>query len=1121
EFEFWGMFEQDIEPCCWTSYSQAAECKDTLAAIDSTFLTGNCAVMADVWKSETNQWIRFRRRMWSILEDPAASLIARIYVFVSMFVVVTSIVCFVSETYEAFRVPLPGANLTIGPTCTTACGVYVDPQLVSGAKYYSDDDTEPHPVLRYLDYSMFVFFTLELLMRLFFAPDYRAYFTDFLNWIDIVCVVTHAVSLSLSSIETLPNYTPTLVKTVLTLRVLRGLRVVRVLRIFKLVKHYNAFRILVYTIKISLRELMLMIVFLFVGAVIFGSIIHLVEKDSFRNIPYGLWWALVTMTTVSGQGNGLSKHYYSSVIVNASNCTASTPSGQVGYGDFAPRQAAGYAIGCVCVIFGVLTIAFTVPIVVNNFAMYYSHAQSRNKKPREYWRIKRVPNKVEAASGEQKSPIDATLITARSTAEATITVLDYELDKEAVEAAKRAPPTEAQLYGLDLADAVGGGDGIGWNNFNDDGVGSTDFNNADTPTSGKQPPGPEAAAAAPAGTRRSDSEMMSAAEAKKIKAIEKSESAVARCWPRRRSRRSSWTRLGKLRLRPLSDARLHCGKGREPTWPDSIPLGGHPWMMTKKTLATSESVIGLLSCSVSCCCCCTRSWADGDMTINESGRFCDDAGKNSRGGGGGGRRPVVLVALIAAAAMVVVQQRCCGHQSTSRRCRSGSGSSSRRGSRGRRSRRIGGTSFVVAGRRDPKGSIGGIDQSWAPAGGMSGRFLRRTGTADSRSSAGSLLQTPSAGLRGRECAGARQPEQPARAVRPLGSRRELELEYHEVAVAAGELRSPPSAAASDAGAAAAPPKDADEDDDVEDVDESSSVLLEAENRRCLLGQRSPVPSSALVELPSLSSQMSRLAAPGPGGSRFELASAVVEVVMAAPELPAVGVASSISSRSSLEARLPVADAETEKFSRDGGFVIRGAVLVVQYQRLPLLQLLLLPGQSEIQHRSSRGASIQWHQHPVAPAPSGAKHQVAPSTQWRQHPVAPAPSGASTQWRTQWRQHPVAPSTQWRQHQWCQAPSDASTQWRQHPVAPAPSGASTQWRQHQWRTQCASTSGASTQWRQHPVAPAPSGTSTQWRQHQVAPAPSGASTSGASTQWRQAPSGDSTQWRQHQEVTQQS
>uniref|UniRef100_A0A1I8IWW5 BTB domain-containing protein n=1 Tax=Macrostomum lignano TaxID=282301 RepID=A0A1I8IWW5_9PLAT len=296
EFEFWGMFEQDIEPCCWTSYSQAAECKDTLAAIDSTFLTGNCAVMADVWKSETNQWIRFRRRMWSILEDPAASLIARIYVFVSMFVVVTSIVCFVSETYEAFRVPLPGANLTIGPTCTTACGVYVDPQLVSGAKYYSDDDTEPHPVLRYLDYSMFVFFTLELLMRLFFAPDYRAYFTDFLNWIDIVCVVTHAVSLSLSSIETLPNYTPTLVKTVLTLRVLRGLRVVRVLRIFKLVKHYNAFRILVYTIKISLRELMLMIVFLFVGAVIFGSIIHLVEKDSFRNIPYGLWWALVTMT---------------------------------------------------------------------------------------------------------------------------------------------------------------------------------------------------------------------------------------------------------------------------------------------------------------------------------------------------------------------------------------------------------------------------------------------------------------------------------------------------------------------------------------------------------------------------------------------------------------------------------------------------------------------------------------------------------------------------------------------------------------------------------------------------------------------------------------------------------
>lgn len=93
-----------------------------------------------------------------------------------------------------------------------------------------------------------------------------------------------------------------------------------------------------------------MIIFLLTGVLIFASVIFYVESENFENIPIGIWWALVTMTTV-------------------------------GYGDKVPKSEAGYIIGCVCVICGVLTVAFTVPIVVNNFALYYAHAQSRIKLP--------------------------------------------------------------------------------------------------------------------------------------------------------------------------------------------------------------------------------------------------------------------------------------------------------------------------------------------------------------------------------------------------------------------------------------------------------------------------------------------------------------------------------------------------------------------------------------------------------------------------------------------------------------------------------------------------------------------------------------------------------------------
>ena len=107
-----------------------------------------------------------------------------------------------------------------------------------------------------------------------------------------------------------------------------------------------------------------MIVFLMTGVLMFASIMHYAEKDNFPNIPIAIWWALVTMTTV-------------------------------GYGDKYPVGYIGYGVGCFCVICGVLVIAFTVPIVVNNFSLYYSHAQTRTKLPnKRKQKLKKIRNKM-------------------------------------------------------------------------------------------------------------------------------------------------------------------------------------------------------------------------------------------------------------------------------------------------------------------------------------------------------------------------------------------------------------------------------------------------------------------------------------------------------------------------------------------------------------------------------------------------------------------------------------------------------------------------------------------------------------------------------------------------------
>ena len=44
-------------------------------------------------------------------------------------------------------------------------------------------------------------------------------------------------------------------------------------------------------------------------------------------------------------------------------------------------------VGSVCALTGVLTIALPVPVIVSNFAMYYSHSQARSKLPKKRRRV--------------------------------------------------------------------------------------------------------------------------------------------------------------------------------------------------------------------------------------------------------------------------------------------------------------------------------------------------------------------------------------------------------------------------------------------------------------------------------------------------------------------------------------------------------------------------------------------------------------------------------------------------------------------------------------------------------------------------------------------------------------
>lgn len=196
----------------------------------------------------------------------------------------------------------------------------------------------PHPILENIDLGCMVYFTIEYIFRLLVARKRCRYIRSLMGFIDLLALIPDYVQLILLAVE--PDSVDKEATKIITI-----LKVTRILRIFRLIRHVPGLWILIYTLKASVRELLLMTAFLMVGMLIFSSLIYYADdRSTFTSIPHGFWWALITMTTV-------------------------------GYGDMYPETEWGYVIGSLTALSGLLMIGFSVPILVSNFLMYYKHLE--------------------------------------------------------------------------------------------------------------------------------------------------------------------------------------------------------------------------------------------------------------------------------------------------------------------------------------------------------------------------------------------------------------------------------------------------------------------------------------------------------------------------------------------------------------------------------------------------------------------------------------------------------------------------------------------------------------------------------------------------------------------------
>ncbi|WP_288381383.1 ion transporter, partial [uncultured Massilia sp.] len=141
-------------------------------------------------------------------------------------------------------------------------------------------------VMRVLEWSFTLLFTLEYLARLLCVRRPLRYATSFFGIVDLLSV--------------LPTYFSLLVPGSQALLDIRILRLLRVFRIFKLTLYIEEYTRLGEALSASRRKIMVFLSVVLMLVLVLGTLMYVVEgpEHGYTSIPTAMYWAIVTMTTV-------------------------------------------------------------------------------------------------------------------------------------------------------------------------------------------------------------------------------------------------------------------------------------------------------------------------------------------------------------------------------------------------------------------------------------------------------------------------------------------------------------------------------------------------------------------------------------------------------------------------------------------------------------------------------------------------------------------------------------------------------------------------------------------------------------------------------------------------------
>jgi voltage-gated potassium channel len=187
--------------------------------------------------------------------------------------------------------------------------------------------------LRILEWVITIMFTLEYVLRIYLVKKPFNYVFSFYGIVDFLSILPTFLGLVFAGTQGLV--------------VIRAIRLLRIFRILKISRYLNESNILMQALKASRVKISVFLFSVLTIVIVIGTLMYMIEgeQNGFSSIPKGIYWAIVTLTTV-------------------------------GYGDITPQTPLGQFVSSLVMILGYGIIA--VPTGIVSVEMHNAYNASRD-----------------------------------------------------------------------------------------------------------------------------------------------------------------------------------------------------------------------------------------------------------------------------------------------------------------------------------------------------------------------------------------------------------------------------------------------------------------------------------------------------------------------------------------------------------------------------------------------------------------------------------------------------------------------------------------------------------------------------------------------------------------------